>query len=280
MKLGVHASRAGGLDNAPQRAREEYDAECFQLFTKSQRRWNAKPIQSSEVEAYHEAMDEHGYDANEAFVHGAYLINLASPDDEQVDKSVDALVDELERASKIDALGVCFHPGSHKGSGIEEGLERVEEGIDRVLERAPDDVLLMIENTPGAGTQLGHSFEHLSAWLEAFSTDRLALTLDTCHLFVAGHDLRPGAYEDTMEALEAHLDADRVAAWHLNDARYVFESNKDGHAPIGDGHIGLEGFEPLLSDDRWEGLPSSLETSPDVYKMDLERLSKVRTVDA
>ncbi len=280
MKLGVHASRAGGLKNAPQRARENYDAETFQLFTKSQRRWKAKPIQDNEVNAYHEAMEEHGYDENDAFVHGAYLINIASPDDEQVDKSIEALIDELERASKINALGVCFHPGSHKKSGEEDGIHRVTEGIQRVLDQAPDDVLLMIENTPGAGTQVGYTFKHLATWLDAFPPDRVALTLDTCHLFVAGHDLRPPAYEETMERLETHLDPARVKAWHLNDARYPFESNKDGHAPIGEGHLGLDAFEPLLNDDRWQGLPSSLETSPDVYETDLKRLREIRTLDA
>lgn len=279
MKLGVHASRAGGLENAPERAREAYDAESFQLFTKSQRRWNAKPIQDAEVTAYRKALDEHGYDAKDAFVHGAYLINLASPDDEQVDKSVDALVDELERASKIDALGVCFHPGSHKGSGEDDGIQAVTEGIQRVLDQAPSDVLLLIENTPGAGNQVGQAFEHLATWLDAFPRDRVALTLDTCHLFVAGYDLRSPAYEDTMERLEAHIDPDRVATWHLNDARYPFGSNKDGHAPIGEGHLGIEGFQPLLRDARWRGLPSSLETSPDVYKTDLKRLREVRTVE-
>jgi deoxyribonuclease-4 len=279
MKLGVHASKAGGLQNAPPRA-ADFGAECFQVFTKSQRRWSASPIEADEVDAYHEALDEQGYAEDEVFVHGAYLINLASEDDEQVDKSVDALVDELERASTIDALGVCFHPGSHKGAGEEYGVERVTEAIGRVLDRAPDDVLLLIENMPGAGTQVGADPEHLGTWMDAFPADRVGLTLDTCHLFVAGYDLRPDAYEDTVATLEAHVDLDRVASWHLNDARNPFESNKDGHAPVGEGHLGVEGFEPLLDDERWAGVPASLETTPDTYEADLKRLREVRTVDA
>lgn len=279
MKLGVHASKAGGLQNAPERAREAYGAECFQVFTKSQRRWSASPIEEDEVEAYKEALDEQGYDEDEVFVHGAYLINLASPDDEQVEKSKDALVDELERASKIDALGVCFHPGSHKGEGEAFGVERVREEIGEVLDRAPDDVLLMIEGMPGAGNQVGHKPEHLGAWLEAFPADRLALTLDTCHMFVAGLDLRADAYEATMETLASHVDLDRVVAWHLNDARNPFGSNKDGHAPIGEGELGLEGFEPLLNDERWQGIPASLETTPDTYATDLKRLRDLRAIE-
>lgn len=279
MKLGVHASKRGGVSNAPRRAREDYDAECLQIFTKSQRRWSASPIEDDEVEAYHAALDEHGYAPDEVFVHGAYLINLASPDDEQVDKSVDALVDELERASRIDALGVCFHPGSHKGEGEAFGVERVTEGIGRVLDRAPDDVLLMVEGMPGAGNQVGHKPEHLGTWLETFPADRVALTLDTCHLFAAGFDLRPDAYEGTIETLEASIDLDRVATWHLNDARHPFGSNKDGHAPIGEGELGIEGFERLVNDERWQGVPASLETSPDTYTTDLKRLLDLREIE-
>lgn len=280
MKLGVHASKAGGVSNAPRRAREDYDAECLQIFTKSQRRWSASPIEDGEVEAYHAELEAHGYAPEDVFVHGAYLINLASPDDEQVDKSVDALVDEVERASKIDALGVCFHPGSHKGEGEAFGVERVTEGIGRVLDRAPDDVLLMIEGMPGAGNQVGHDPEHLGTWLDAFPADRLALTLDTCHLFAAGFDLRPDGYEETMETLEASFDLDRVVTWHLNDARYGFDERKDGHAAIGEGELGIEGFEPLVNDARWQGIPASLETSPDTYVADLKRLRDVRRIEA
>lgn len=278
MKLGVHASKAGGLSNAPARARE-YGAECLQIFTKSQRRWSASPIEDDEVEAYHDALEESGYTADEVFVHGAYLINLASPDDEQVDKSVDALVDELERASRIDAIGVCFHPGSHLGEGEQFGVERVTDGIGRVLDRAPDDTLALIEGMPGAGNQVGHKPEHLGAWMDAFPADRVGITLDTCHMFVAGLDLRPDAYDDTIEELEGHIDLDRVATWHLNDARNPFGSNKDGHAPVGEGELGIEGFERLLNDERWQGIPASLETTPDSYKTDLKRLYDVREIE-
>lgn len=278
MKLGVHASKAGGLQNAPPRA-DDFGAECLQVFTKSQRRWSASPIEADEVTAYKQALDEHGYDEDDVFVHGAYLINLASEDDDQVDQSVDALVDELERASKIDALGVCFHPGSHKGAGEDYGVERVTEAIGRVLDRAPEDVLLLVEGMPGAGTQMGADPAHLGAWMDAFPEDRVGLTLDTCHLFAAGYDLRPDAYEDTMETLASHFDLDRVATWHLNDARNPLGSNKDGHAPVDEGELGLEGFEPLLADERWAGVPASLETTPDTYETDLKRLREVQTVE-
>lgn len=276
MKLGVHASKAGGLQNAPQRARDEYDAECLQVFTRNQRRWSSSPLDDEEVERYKKALDAHAYRPEDVFVHGSYLVNLASPDDEQIEKSVDAMVDELERADTIDALGVCFHPGSHKGEGEAFGVAQVTEAIGTILDRAPSDPLLMIEGMPGAGNQVGHKAEHLATWLDAFPADRVALTLDTCHLFAAGYDLRGATYKETMEELGSHFDLDRVAAWHLNDARNPFDSRKDGHAPIGDGEIGLEGFKPLLNDARWHGLVSSLETTPETYRTDLDRLQRLR----
>lgn len=278
MKLGVHASIAGGLHNAPEEARETYDAEAFQIFTKNQRRWAAPELTEEDVEAFQEAVEAFGYARDEVFAHGSYLINIASPDDDQFDKSVDALVVELERASRLGLLGVCFHPGSHKGEGESFGIERVTQGIGQVLDRAPPDTLLMIEGMPGAGNQVGHDPDHIGAWTDAFPADRLAVTLDTCHLFAAGLDLRPQAYEATMDRLDGAFGLDRVASWHLNDARYGFGDHKDGHAAIDEGNLGLEGFEPLLADDRWEGIPASLETSPDTYETDLKRLLDIRTI--
>ncbi len=278
MKLGVHASIAGGVENAPERARE-FGAESLQIFTKNQRRWEpSSPISQEDAEAFQAGLAEHGYEASDAFAHGSYLVNIASDDDEQFEKSVDALVTELERASKLGLLGVCFHPGSHKGAGVEFALERVEQGIGRVFDRSPADTLLMIEGMPGAGTQVGHDPDHLGYWMDAFPEDRLGLTLDTCHLFAAGWDLRPASYEETMDRLSSAFDLSRVVSWHLNDARYPFASNRDGHAAIGEGELGLEGFEPLLCDERWEGIPSSLETQPETYEMDLQRLRKVRNL--
>jgi deoxyribonuclease-4 len=280
MKLGVHASIRGGVQNAPERARD-FGAECLQIFTKNQRRWEPSgPITDEEAEAFREQIDEHGYELADTFAHGSYLINVASDDDEQFDKSVDALVTELERASKLDLLGVCFHPGSHKGAGEEFALDRVVDGIEAALERSPDDTLLLVEGMPGAGTQVGDDLEHLAHWMDALPADRVGLTLDTCHLFVAGYDLRPEAYEATMQDLASTIDLDRVESWHLNDARHPYESAKDGHAAIGDGELGLAAFEALLSDERWAGLPASLETSPDTYETDLKRLRDVRSVDA
>jgi deoxyribonuclease-4 len=280
MKLGVHASISGGVENAPERA-DGFGAECLQIFTKNQRRWDPSgPITDEDAQAFADQLEEHGYELSDTFAHASYLINIASDDDEQFDKSVDAIVTELERASKLGLLGVCFHPGSHKGAGEDFALDRVQQGIGEALDRAPDDVLLLVENMPGAGTQVGYDPDHLAHWLDAFPADRVGLTLDTCHLFVAGHDLRGDAYEATTDELASRVDLDRVETWHLNDARHPYESNKDGHAAIGEGELGLAAFEALLADERWSGLPASLETSPETYEADLKRLREVRRVDA
>ncbi len=279
MLLGVHASIAGGLHNAPEEARTAYDAEAVQIFTKNQRQWSAPPLTEEDVTSFHEAVEAHGYHLDTVFAHGSYLINLANPDDEKQAKSIDALVDELERASQLGILGVCFHPGSHLGKGEEFGIERINEAIGEVLDRAPADTLLMLENTAGTGNNLGYDPEHLATWLDAHPTDRLAVTLDTCHTFAAGHELRPGGYEETMEAFEAVMDLSRVRAWHLNDSVHPLGSKKDRHAEIGEGELGLEAFERLVNDERFHGTPASLETSPDTYASDLDKLRKVRSAE-
>ncbi|MDX1611521.1 MAG: deoxyribonuclease IV [Candidatus Thermoplasmatota archaeon] len=280
MKLGVHASIAGGLHNAPEEAREEYDAQCLQIFTKNQRQWAAPELTEEDVASFQEALSSHGYTGADVFAHASYLINLANPKEEKRAQSVDALVVELERASRLGILGVCFHPGSHLVKGETFGLERITESLGMVLDRAPSDTLLMIEGTAGTGNNLGFEHEHLGIWMDAFPADRLGITLDTCHLFAAGHDLRPGAYEKTMEAMDQAFGLDRVHAWHLNDSEHPLGSKKDRHAAIGQGEIGVGAFACLVNDARWADTISSLETSPDSYARDLEVLQGLREENA
>lgn len=277
MQLGAHMSIGDGLDDAPRLGTEKYDCEVIQIFTRNPRGYSVDPLEDEEVEAWEEAMAE--ADLGPTLVHAMYLINLAEPDDEKWERAVDQLRIELERADALDIPWVVFHPGSHKSSSREEGLERVAEGIDRAIEAAGDvDAIPLVEGMPGAGTQVGRSFEELAAILDqADRSDRVGVCLDTCHLFVAGYPIHEGkGYEETIRRFDDVVGLEKLEAWHLNDARNEFESEKDGHAPVGEGHIGEGAFERLVNDDRFEDVPGYLETSEDVYEQDLETLYRLR----
>jgi deoxyribonuclease-4 len=257
-------STAGGFANAVERALE-VDAAALQIFAKSARQWNAKPADPEQVERFRQACETAGL-AEHCLTHASYLINLASPDAALLKKSTAALVDELSRAEDLGIPFVVLHPGSHVGAGEEAGLKRVVKSVDRAFteldKKRATSVCLLLENTAGQGTNLGHQFEHLGCIInESASAARLGVCFDTCHALAAGYDFRDArGYRATFDALEQAVGLARVRAFHLNDSKFELGSRRDRHEHIGEGEVGVEGFRRLLRDARFRGRPMVLET--------------------
>lgn len=275
MILGAHVSTQGGVDNAPANA-EELDIKAIQIFSKNQRQWVAKPLEEDAVNRWHEEMKRVGI--THQVSHTSYLINLCAPDDEKREKSINSLVDELERGELLGLTHVVLHPGSHLKEGEEWGLTRIAESLDIVHERtAGFKVKVALENTAGQGTNLGYTFEHLKAIMEQTKEhERLAVCYDTCHGFSAGYDLRTKeVYEETFSEFDRIVGIDRLQLFHLNDTKKEFASKRDRHDHIGQGGLGLDPFRFLLADPRFEKVPGYLETPEDDlggYEYDLNLL--------
>lgn len=277
MLVGAHMSISGGVENAPVYGTEDYDCEVIQIFTGSPRRWAYGELTEENIQGWHREMAER--DLGPTLVHAMYLLNIADPDADKWARGADALATELQRADALDIPWVCFHPGSHKSGSREEGLERVARGIDRALEQAGDvDTIPLIETMPGAGTQVGRSFEEIAEVLDLVEDpSRLGVCFDTCHTFVAGYPLHEEkGYEETFQRFDDVLGLEKLKAFHLNDAANPFESGKDGHATIGEGNIGSGCFERLVNDPRFADTPGYLETSAETYAQDLETLRSLR----
>ena len=258
--FGAHMSMAGGHHNAVLAA-HAVGFRSVQLFSKNNNQWKAPPLTEKHRQAFRSALEETG--VGQAVVHNSYLINLASPDDALWEKSIDAMVVELERADLLGIEQVVAHPGAHVGSGEVVGLERIARGIDEVHRRTPEvRSRIALETTAGQGSCLGDRFEHLGRIIELVEEpDRLGVCVDSCHIFAAGYPLAtPGEYSETMDALERFVGAGRVRVWHLNDSVRERGSRVDRHAGIGRGKLGLEPFRHLVNDPRWAGLPMLLET--------------------
>jgi deoxyribonuclease-4 len=211
-----------------------------------------------------------------AFAHSCYLINLASPNALVRQKSVAAIIDEIERATALEVPFIVMHPGAHLGAGEEAGLRAIAGRLDKAFaatRRSP--VRIALETTAGQGSCLGYRVEHLDAIFQSCRhPDRLAVCVDTCHLFAAGYDIRtPRGYASVMKQL-ARLP---VVAFHLNDSKRPLGSRVDRHEHIGKGQIGLAGFHRVLRDPRWRRLPMVLETpkSDDLHE-DVENLRVLR----
>ena len=258
--LGAHQSIAGGYYRAAELARD-CGCQCVQLFTKNNNQWRAKEITSEDAEKFQQSLKI--CQITHPLAHDSYLINLAAPDHELWTKSIDAFVIELLRAEKLGIPYLVTHPGSYTTTSEEAGLLRIVAALDETHRQTRGiGAVTLLEVTAGQGTNLGHRFEHLATILERVQDpDRLAVCLDTCHLFAAGYPLAPEKeYRATMRKLNRILGIKLVKAIHLNDSKRELGSRVDRHEHIGKGRIGLEGFRLLLGDSRFAKVPMYLET--------------------
>jgi deoxyribonuclease-4 len=278
-RLGAHMSISGGVDTAFDRG-EQTGCDTIQIFTKNNNQWRAAPLKTESVERYHRRRAETGI--SPVVAHSSYLLNLGSPDDELWQKSIQALMVELERCDVLDIPYLVLHPGSHMGTGEPVGMARVAQALDIVHDRLPDaQVKIALETTAGQGTNLGYRFEHLAAMIEAVeAADRLVVCYDTCHTLAAGYDFRtPEGYAQVFKEFDTLIGLERLTVFHLNDSKQDLGSRVDRHAHIGEGDVGLEGFRHILNDPRFQDLPMLLETpkSKDMHE-DVENLARLRAL--
>lgn len=269
-------SIAGGVDKAFARA-EGIKATALQIFTKSNRQWKAKLLKDDEVERYHKQQAETGFPV---ICHASYLINLGSPKEEVWEKSVSALVIELERCERLKIPYLVLHPGAHMKKGVEAGIAKVVQGLDKVHRSLPNhQVKIALEITAGQGTALGAKFEEFSEILaQCEEAERLAICFDTCHALAAGYEFRtPESYAAMFTEFDQMIGLERLTVFHVNDSERDLGSHVDRHAHIGEGCIGLEPFGYFLNDPRFKKLPFLLETPKDDDPGDdIRNLDKLR----
>ena len=258
--LGAHMSIAGGLHLAFTRI-QEVQGEALQIFLSNQRQWKTTPLTAEMVAEFRRHWEENNHLPVAA--HDSYLINLAAPDPTTLEKSVAAFADELQRAAILGIPFLITHPGSHRGVGVEAGLKRFVENMDRAITRSKTStVMVLIENTAGQGTNLGSTFEEISFIIsESQYGDGLGVCFDTSHAFAAGYDIRTRVtYENTLSNFDQIIGLKKLKFFHINDSKRPLGSRVDRHEHIGKGEIGLAGFRLLLNDPRFQQHPMVLET--------------------
>ena len=265
--IGAHVSASGGLFNAAIRA-HEIGATAFALFTKNQRQWNAPPLSEEIITQFKQTCERYKFLPGQILPHDSYLINLGHPEQEALEKSRVAFIDEMSRCQQLGLTLLNFHPGSHlKKIPVEDCLQRIAESINIALEQT-ESVTAVIENTAGQGSNLGFRFEHLAAIIEGVEDkSRVGVCIDTCHAFAAGYDLRTEAdCEQTFADFERIVGFKYLRGMHLNDAKSEFASRVDRHHSLGSGNIGLTPFQWIMRDARFDGIPLILETvDPDIW---------------
>ncbi len=267
--IGAHVSASGGIENAPHNAKA-IGATAFALFTKNQRQWSATALTSTQIAAFKAACEECGYANGQILPHDSYLINLGHPEQEGLEKSRAAFIEEMQRCEALGIDRLNFHPGSHlRKIPIEESLDRVAESINIALAKT-NGVIAVIENTAGQGSNLGFSFYHLKHIIDRVEDkSRVGVCLDTCHTFAAGYDLSSAAACDaTFAEFDEIVGFKYLKGMHLNDAMKSLGSHVDRHASLGKGEIGIAAFEYIIADARFDGIPLVLETPDDTIWAD------------
>ncbi|MHD0316855.1 deoxyribonuclease IV [Fusobacterium sp. THCT1E2] len=259
--IGAHVSTVGGVFNAPKNA-EEIGAKAFGMFVKNQRRWEAKPLTDEDIEKFKKALKEYGYSKEYILPHDSYLINLGAKDEEKREKSLNAFIEEIKRCDQLGLKYLNTHPGSHLNEISEdECIDNIAECINKAID-ATENIVIVLENTSGQGSNMGYKFEHLGKIIEKVKNkERIGACIDTCHTITAGYELKDEAgYKKTMDEFEKYVGFKYLRGVHLNDSKFDTGSRKDRHDSIGKGILGMEFFERFMNDDRFDNIPIILET--------------------
>lgn len=262
--IGAHVSASGGVEFAPINA-HEIGANAFALFTKNQRQWVSKPLTEESISLFKENCEKYVFQPEYILPHDSYLINLGHPEEEGLQKSRAAFLDEMQRCEQLGLKLLNFHPGSSLNKvSVEDCLSLIAESINLALEKTKG-VTAVIENTAGQGSNLGSEFWQLKYIIDRVNDkNRVGVCLDTCHTYTAGYDI-VNEYDKVFDVFDKEVGFNYLRGMHLNDSKKALGTHVDRHDNIGKGLIGKAFFERLMQDSRFDNIPLILET-PDESK--------------
>jgi deoxyribonuclease-4 len=273
--LGAHISTQGGLHTVFERAKA-IKATALAMFAKNSNQWKGKELTDEAIATFNQLRN-----VRPIVTHASYLINLATTNPLFHTKSIAAMIDELDRAERLNIHAVVLHPGAHLGAGPDAGLDQIARSLDQIHASIPNHrVATLLETAAGQGSCLGCTFEELGRVLELVDDkQRVGICIDTCHVFAAGHDLAaPGGMKQTLDELVDVTGKGRLKLIHANDSKDVVGAHKDRHANIGAGHIGEEPFRELFTHPATQGVPLVIETpgGTEGHAADVARLKALR----
>ncbi len=272
--IGAHTSAAGGVHHALLEG-QKIGATTIQLFTSNQRQWANKPIADDEVARWEQALKDTGL--SEIMSHDSYLINLGASDPENLEKSRAAFRNEALRCLQLGITYLNFHPGAAGKDAVEVCLNRICESLIQLQKLfESDSTRLLLEATAGQGSAVGYRFEELAYIIKKVEKKvPIGVCIDTCHIFVAGYDIRtPAGWKQTLDEFDKVIGLKHLYAFHVNDSAKGLGTRVDRHANLGEGLIGLESFKYLMHDPRTRDIPKYLETpgGPPVWEKEIRML--------
>jgi deoxyribonuclease IV len=277
MRFGFHISIAGGFSKIVERALLR-GCETIQFFSRNPRGWKYSPLNRKEVGELRSSVRSSALFP--VFLHMPYLPNIASFKSKFYKRSIRSIAIDLHRAELLGAQYLIIHIGHRMESSEEEAIEAVSQGINQAFEKARNAIILLMENTAGQGTEIGHNFDQIKKIIEGVQDhQRIGVCLDTAHTFEAGYDLsNKNGLDRMLEKFDQTIGLKRLHLLHLNDSKTPLGSRKDRHWHIGEGYIGSEGFRNLVNHPLLNHLPGIMETPRKDTVEDLKNMKVIRSL--
>lgn len=276
--IGAHTSAAGGVYNALLKG-QLIGATTIQLFTSNQKQWASRPLSEEVVQAWKETLQATGI--RDVMSHDSYLINLGSPHAEALEKSRKAFCQEIERCHQLDLSFLNFHPGAALDSTPEECLDTIVASILSMEELIlKGRTRLLLETTAGQGSSVGHQFEQIGYVVSKLHHKvPIGVCIDTCHIFVAGYDIRTEkGWDETLKKFDDAIGIQHLYALHVNDSAKPLGARSDRHAKLGEGTIGIESFKAMMRHPKLREIPKYLETpEPELWEKEIALLRTFAT---
>lgn len=256
LRIGCHLSSSKGFFAMGEEA-VKINANTFQFFTRNPRGGKAKELDLEDIQAYITFAKQH--DIDHILAHAPYTLNACAKDEGLRGFARETMADDLMRLSYLPGAMYNFHPGSHVGQGVEQGVAYIAELLNAII-KPEQKTTILLETMAGKGSEVGRSFEELRSILDAVKlTEKMGVCLDTCHVYDAGYDI-VDHLDDVLSEFDRIIGLDRLKAIHLNDSKNPFASHKDRHERIGEGSIGVEAMVRIINHPALKNLPFFLET--------------------
>lgn len=274
LKIGAHTSAQGGSWCALQQGEEIEATGGIQLFTSNQKQWKGRKISPEEIQKWEEVKEKTGLKENMS--HSSYLINLGSPNPEGLQKSRHAFSEEIFRCHALKIPYLNFHPGAATTGTTQACLDTIVESLNLCKDiTCQGPTRLLLETTAGQGTSVGYRFEQLAYILKQVDPSLpMGVCIDTCHIFVAGYDIRTQkGWEQVLQEFDTTVGLNYLYAFHVNDSLKDLGSKRDRHAQLGQGQIGIQSFQVLVTHPKTRHLSFYLETpDPQLWKKEIQLL--------
>lgn len=257
--IGAHVSIAKGFKKAAQIS-VDIGANTFQFFSRNPRGGNAKEFNEKDMAAFQKIREENNF--GKLLAHVPYTMNLAAANEDTYEFAKMVIREDVKRMDSIGVEYICFHPGSHVGGGVEEGTRKIIEGLNQAI-TGDENITVLLETMSGKGTEIGRSFEEIRAIIDGVEhNERMGVCMDTCHIFSAGYDI-VNDLDGVLDEFDRVIGLDRLKTIHLNDSMMPFGKNKDRHAGIGEGEIGMKALLEVVNHPKLRDIPFFLETPYD-----------------